>query len=64
MAISSMPVWHIATMKVIKINLKPSPSLAIIERDCFQFALSPNKDIYALGRLRFQWHPWLFNLAS
>ena len=44
MAISSVPVWHIATMKMIKINLKSSSSFAVIERDRFQLAFSPDKE--------------------
>jgi hypothetical protein len=64
MAISSVPVWHIATMKMIKINLKSSSSFAVIECDRFQLAFSTNKNIYAFGRPRFQWHPRLFNLTT
>ena len=64
MAISSVPVWHIATMKMVKINLKSSSAFTVIERDRFQLAFSPDKDIYALGRPRFQGHPRLFNLTT
>jgi hypothetical protein len=44
MAISSVPVWHIAIMKMVKINLKSSSSFTVIERDRFQLAFSPDKE--------------------